>query len=85
MYGGSAYGQSRYGGDETTGTSTTVIQPPLVNAPFTLYAPAVGITGQQSLEVPLISSSFQVFAPESVGTRSRPIAEDIRIMRVRRQ
>jgi len=81
MYGSGIYGQETYGG-EHSGESMLALGPPLVTASFTVYAPSV--LADLGLMVPLISNAFQVFAPAAVTIHGRPLAEDIRIMRVRR-
>ena len=80
MYGGTTYGQEAYGSDEQREAQT--IAPPLVSASFTVYAPT--IYADLGIMVPLISNAFQVFPPASIEAHGRPLAEDIRIMRVRR-
>jgi hypothetical protein len=86
MYGGNAYGQTPYGSDQggASGGETVPpgIEPPLVSAAFTVYPPAIGASG--ALAPPLVAATMQVFPPESIAPRGRPLAEDIRIMRVRR-
>lgn len=84
MYGSGIYGQQAYGGEHGSSTSSTAIQPPAITAPFTVFAPVVAVVGEQSIEPPLVTSAFQVFPPASIESHSRPLAEDIRIMRVRR-
>lgn len=79
MYGSTPYASEPYGGN----ASEQDIAAPLISLPFTVYAPDVAY-GDAILQLPLISNAFHVFAPESVGLRGRPLAEDIRIMRVRR-
>jgi hypothetical protein len=82
MYGSTPYAAEPYGGEQFA--DTTTLLPPLIALPFTIYAPAVAVTGEQTIMVPLVSNAFQVFAPASIETHGRPLAEDIRIMRVRR-
>lgn len=84
MYGSGIYGQQPYGSQQAGGeASTTVVEAPLIALSPAVYAPAVSILVTSSIEPPLVSNAFQVFPP-SVGTHGRPLAEDIRIMRVRR-
>ena len=82
MYGSGAYADEPYGGQES-GQETPSLLVPVIAAPFTIHAPAVTILGEQSIDPPLVTSAFQVFPP-AIITRGRPLAEDIRIMRVRR-
>lgn len=81
MYGQSTYGSEAYG-DTQAVVASEVIEPSLLTNAFQIFAPT--IHGDATLAVPLISNAFQVFAPESVAARGRPLAEDIRIMRVSR-
>jgi len=83
MYGSGTYADEPYGGQES-GQETPALLVPVIAAPFTVYAPTATLLGEQSIEPPLVTSAFQVFPPAAVTTRGRPIAEDIRIMRVRR-
>jgi len=88
MYGSGVYGQETYGGGQGGGASAALpgtIAPPLVTAAFNVYAPGVHIEGEQSVDAPLVTNAMQVYPPASVEIRGRPLAEDIRIMRVRRQ
>lgn len=79
MYGSNAYGGFTYGAEQA---GTAVIAPPLITNAFTVYAPIV--QADVGVAVPLITNAFQVFPPASIEIRGRPLAEDIRIMRVRR-
>jgi len=84
MYGSNAYGGFTYGADQADSGAEGAQQivAPLISNAFTVYAPAVH--SDLGIMVPLVSTSFQVFPPASVEAHGRPLAEDIRIMRVRR-
>jgi hypothetical protein len=85
MYGSGVYGQQVYGGHQegSEAASDITVAAPLLSSPFAVYAPAVSVLVISSIEPPLVSNAFQVFPP-SIDTHGRPLAEDIRIMRVRR-
>jgi hypothetical protein len=83
MYGSNVYGGFTYGADQAeSGAGELQVVAPLISNAFTVYAPAVH--SDLGIMVPLVAASFQVFPPASVEVHGRPIAEDIRIMRVRR-
>jgi hypothetical protein len=87
MYGSQSYAAIPYGADNAGAGGESIgiaVEPPLVSAAFSAYAPAVSFLDGEIIEAPLIASTMLVFPPASVAPRGRPIAEDIRIMRVRR-
>jgi hypothetical protein len=84
MYGANVYGGFTYGAEQTDAGAEGALQivAPVISNAFTVYPPAVH--SDAGIAVPLVTSSMQIFPPSSVEAHGRPLAEDIRIMRVRR-